>query len=781
VDSEENRMMEHQDTTPEYCQFLDPADGILIPSRDTSWKESFWAGSIVFAFVAGGLFGGPVAHILASPWQEWAVDSIHVYDRPLLTSWLADACRILVPSNLLAALNILNWLIGALCCALIASYTTNVSAGRASRIERILGGCFAGLAFAATGVWSSVMEGVAPATLTVALTVAAFIVIHRPEKTPSLAAIFFCALFVGLATANDPAIGVIALILAILAIHAAAERASAWAIVSTYSVGFAAGAGVPILAALSRGEGRSGFLIHALATPYPTVGDGKPEFGYLVQLTGQFAWPILLLALAGLLLALAQGRSRLALGWSFVFLCMGPFLPWLTNQTRADGVITDTAAAQSLALASIGIFAAWGLVTWTKLLMPNDSQRYRRVAILLVAGLSLVTYQWTRLPENSDDSAEKLAIAILLDCPEESVLVTGDERIHSLVSTAQAHLGIRPDLTIVPADALASPRLRNRLARAAMPRLRIDTIFPPVDALERWAVERPQALAALNASPELRKDLRDLAVWELVRDNFPNRTFCFAGVSAPWLTARAQRNGAVLVFPRDGEIRDNSMGYIEEYLTDIEGEREESDLHQTLAALLVPASDAARRQGDLAEAARAAEFARQIGGDDALPWLASARAAARAGNRERAIAYFEQYLWHFLGNDPAGLLGETIQEDLTRNALAEAYVTSMGSDSSRGNLRMQEMLVSDLWAFEELQVLAEGYRMARERNIATRDIDALCEGAAVLTQLGDLSAARDDIGEAVSLDAVRVWRRLKSDPRFDLLRIETSAMESLSS
>ncbi len=757
----------------------DPEHFERLPGAGRAWRQPFWAGVLVFAAVAGSSLGHYEPGISAGVWQGWAVPGHAVYDRPLLSTWLADACRALAPRAPLEALNSLNLFLGALSAALVASIAANSTGERTPPVERILCGCLAGLLFSCATVWRGTLSGVTPATLTVALALTAFFIVYRPTRPPSLPALLVAASFIGLATANDPVFGVAGLILAVLAIHSAAARSSAWAIVLTYAMGFVAGAGVPIWKALAAGEGRPEFLAHALATPYPTLGDGTPAFGFLARLTDEFTWPILAVSLLGLIVAIGQRRVRLAIGWSFVFLAMGPFLPVLTNQSRTTVVLIDPSASQAMVAASVAILAAWGLVGTARLLLPPEGLSPRRAGIVAAIGLALVALQWSHYAPEPSNAPEALAESVFADCPPESVLITGDARIHTLLETVQAVRGIRPDVTIVSADALSSPRHRNRLNANVGSKLDIDSVFPPVDALNRWALERPQALAALNHSAGARSDLRDLAVWELLRDNFSKRPFAFVGVSAPWLTARVQRNGVVLVFPRDGENRQHSLTTIDEYADDLDESAEHAELRRTVSAMLLPLSEASRRQGDIRTATHAAELARRIRGDDAVPWLVSARAAARAGDREQAIAYVERYLLNVPGPNPADELGDAIQEDLTRNALAEAYVSSMGGESTVANPLVQQQLIADLWEFEEFQVLAEGYRIARDSYVARGDVEALCEGAAVLTQLGELAAAREELGTAVSVDPVRVWRRLKNDPRFDLLRMETSPREAI--
>lgn len=758
---------------------------IRMPDEDSSASAKgassrsapVWAAAITFAVVAVWFAGRSRSTVVAGPWLELTIQTGSIYHRPLLTAWLAELCSVLTPAVSLGVLNIVNGILGAICCALVAALAAGVPSPRTERTGRILCGCTAGLLFAFTGAWQTATQGLSPATVTVALALAGFLCVQRPGSAISLSLVFGGAVFVGLAAANDPAFGVIALLLAMLAIGAAAERHSALAILFTYLAGFAIAASIPLVFALSRGEGIPGFLAHALSTPYPTIGDGVPQFGYLPRLTGEFTWPVLLAALGGIVLLIGRGPSRQTFGWALVFLAMGPFLPALTNQSNVATVLTDPLASQAMVLIAVSIFAAWGAYIAIGLAVAKASWGVRRNVLLGLCGLVMAGVQWWNLPPAADGTAERLARAVLSDCPQGAILVNGGPRVHSLISTVQATRGLRPDITVLPADALGSPRLRRRLKEAGLPDVTLDPTFPPADALERWPRERPQAVEALRETqrgvPTQRSDLQELAVWELVRDNFRTHPICFAGVSAAWLNPRVQRKGVVLVFPRIGDTSQSSFELIANHINGLEDRPQDSELHRTMVDLLLPLSDAARRQGNLAQAAQAAELAGRIGGSGSGPLLASARAAARAGDREQAVAFVEAYLWSHPQLEAGSTLTETIQDELTRNALAENYEASFGDAVLRGGaLQNQKDLAESLWALDELEVLARGYRKNRDRYLAQGDVDALCEGAAVYAQLGELAAARAELGEAVSLDAIRVWRLLKSDPRFNLLRIE---------
>ncbi|MCC6697956.1 MAG: hypothetical protein IT365_20185 [Candidatus Hydrogenedentes bacterium] len=94
---------------------------------------------------------------------------------------------------------------------------------------------------------------------------------------------------------------------------------------------------------------------------------------------------------------------------------------------------------------------------------------------------------------------------------------------------------------------------------------------------------------------------------------------------------------------------------------------------------------------------------------------------------------------------------------------------------------MRTQLTAQLLSLDELSVLAEGFAAVRSRYVSTGDVRALCDGAAFLTQLGQLRQARDELSAAISLDIFSVKDRLDEDPQFSLLRVETAARNAVDS
>ncbi len=737
-------------------------------------------GATMFALVlyaAHSNFG-----IVAGPWQGVLAESDTFYSRPLLWTWAGHAVTFLAPSQGPALLCLMTVVLAASCCGLVAMVSASAVAGVVSRVESIVCGCAAGILFALTHLWIRASMECSPAPLTLLLALGAFWLMMRAGGMGR----FLCGgVLIGLATANHPSFAVLALLLAILVVANTRDETKVYRAVLLFGLGFAAVACVPVVAALVRGEGLAGFLSHALQTPYPTVGDAAPEMNYGYNLAREMSTLVLLAALPGLVLLTRENMRRPALVGAFIFLSMGPFLPALTNHRSGPSVVTDTSATMAMVLAAVCLYVAWGVMWLTTVIVRGDKRYWFRAVAVAVAACILAVSQWKYLPSRPGNKPLRLAEAVLADCPENAILVTGDAGLHSMLLTVHAIHGYRVDVTLIPADALTTVPLRARAASLGLENVQLDPLFPPVDAVERWGKERPLEVKAIakakKVAPDSEVDLQDLALWDFVRDNFARRPIAFVGVAAPWLTARAQRNGVVLVYPRQEAERTSSFSLLGSYGPKAEGEPKATALSETMLALLLPLSDTARRQSDVEQAAVAAALARQFAGGDARPWLSSARAAARSGDRDQALAFIEQYLRRRPAKAEAEDLTQTIQEDLLRSAISDEYAALVHAEAvGSGNREAKKDLADQLWALDELTVLAAGYADTNKRDLGPRDVDDLCDLAAVLTQLGHLQQARRELSKAISFDIVNVRNRLLRDPRFILLLVETAKTRATS-
>ncbi|MCC6487098.1 MAG: hypothetical protein IT364_06320 [Candidatus Hydrogenedentes bacterium] len=778
----------------------DTPPGPVTPARPLPESRPGSGGAV--AFLAGGLAALSALCMFAARGIEspavsvWHLPIIHpgsIYRMPLLTEWLAEAASFLPVESRTAVFMFFHLLTGALSCGVLAAIAASAVSWKATRWEALACGWGAGLIFAATMAWHSAATTCSPAVVTVFLTLLAFRVVLDPDKSLDSRGVVTASLLMGLASANDPAFGVLAFLLLVVSLGLAPPALSAVRLIFVYACGFAALACLPIVESLLRGETFAEFLSHALATPYPTVGDALPHMGYLPELLTELPLATLAVAPLGLVLLLRRDGRGAPLVWALVFLAMGPFLPSLTNHTTDPTVLNSSDGPQAMVLAAAVLFAVWGLTAILGTLLRRPGRGLLAVAAILVASGFLAANHWKHQRGSAGDAPLEIARAILADCPENAILVAGDARIYSLLCAAQTLGSAGSGVTLVPGDALEAGHSRERLRTEHLHAVVLNDDFPPADAEVRWYRERPLEMATLHANDRQLGEgfgLRALALWELTRDNFALRPVCFAGEQASWLTARAQQNGLVLVFPRQEESRSASLQYVKTLESEDRLESLDPETSEVLASLLLPVSEAARRQGDAAQASAVAALARKAAGSNPAVWLCSARAAARGGERETASSFVERYL--MLRPDPDSAARLAVQEDLLRNALATDYANLMRSSVvSEPDPVLRSQLTAQLLSLDELSVLAEGFaavrnryegmRDAQSRYVRIRGVQALCDGAAFLTQLGKLREARDELSTAISLDIFSVRDRLNNDPQFSLLRVETSARNAVDS
>ncbi|MBM3288793.1 MAG: hypothetical protein FJY92_01445 [Candidatus Hydrogenedentes bacterium] len=330
-------------------------------------------------------------------------------------------------------------------------------------------------------------------------------------------------------------------------------------------------------------------------------------------------------------------------------------------------------------------------------------------------------------------------------------------------------------MAIVPVHAFEQPAWRERYRAKFKGALDIPGDFPPDEAWKRWPLERPNEFAMLNLQMRLGAvrdtDFIDLMLWEFMRGNFAKRPVCFAGVSPAWLTARGQRSGVVLHYPRTANREPRPIDSA--VPTGTAAAWVDPELAKTAVALLLPLAEAGRRQDDPAGSARIAQLARSYGANDAGAWLASARAAAREGKREQAVEFSSNYIRLAPSERDTQVFLDLIEEDLRRNRLAtEFHAAGLSQDPSTDARKQRMDLAKQLWGLDEVTVLSETYTKAIANG--PEDIELLYEGAAAAAQLGDLNAARERLGRAVQIDSFAIWGRLQVDGRFFLLEADLS-------
>jgi hypothetical protein len=713
--------------------------------------------------------------VVFGPWQGPLLSAEPLQTVPLLSAWIAAALDALPTGNPAWRLNVLSAAFGATGCGMIAALVTRVGKAWATPVEATATGLAAAAVFATASATTYAATGAGPGTLSSALGLAALLLVvtsvHGRRRFPLRV---LAAVAAGLATANHPAF---ALLLPLLwAIHLRDPR-GAGVLPGTLllTVAFAVTAGLPLAAALYRGESLVQFLGHALSSPYPTVGDGRPQLGYAQELARNMALPALLLAVPALVLFFGRGTRPYMLLLGAVFLTMGPFLPFLTNQHVTEGVLRDAAAPRLMTLAAASAFAALGLLALLWKVSDTRRARPRRLAILLALTLVVVSLQRYEAPDRGHTLARALGEQILAGCPEEAYLVTGNPNLSSLVVATQRALGVRPDVKIVPAEFLTRPRLRDRLQRHLDNRLSIPARFPAEDAFERWEAERPFVLREmLRTASEVKPDnpyMRDLAMWDLVRDNPERWPLCFVGVNSSWLTARAQLSGPVFVYPRNGEGAEVRLYELAERVALDEEYRLEPGIGHAFADLLLPISELLRNQGGGLDAEHVAVLADAVQPDFSSTTYALARATARQGKNELAAAYARKYA----AREQASLrqqqnLLEAVKSDLRSNVLIREFRRIVELEQEgKAPEGVRAELTERMWDEDAVFPLAQGLQAIVAHKPG--DLDALYQGAAAMAQVGSLDEAARLLRKAAEINAVAIYERVNQDRgRFALLQ-----------
>lgn len=713
-------------------------------------------GNSLHAFNGGIAFG---------PWQGVYLDLDSPYRAPLLSMWLARAF-VAIPFFDRASCTVLATMVmGALACGALAIAAAQGMRERHSASAVALCGATAGAVLALTPLWTRLCVSGAPAPVTLLFALAGMCVLHHALHATAPRALVYAAMLFGLATVNDPSFAIVFVVGLLAALGDLGERVKVTRILLNMVFGFGVIIPIPLLRAFFAGESLAEFSAHAMHTSFPVIGDGVPQFGFGLELRPQFSWEVLGATILGMGALFRRHLRGAAVTWGIVFLAMGPFLPALTNQHTSSFELRDTGAAAAIAYAAVCISAAWGLAWIAQLMARVTPRKAVATGILILISASLVALQFrTGLPRGQV-SAEATAKSLFTGCPEGATLIAGDANITSLLRTFQIANEERRDVTIIPVHALEKPELRERLYRKFSGNPLIPADFPPVEAWKRWPLERPNEFNTLNLRLKLggvqEEDFIELMLWEIMRNNFKERPVCFAGISTPWLTARAESVGLLLQYPRKGNGHPDS-----DFFAEINEQQAYMDPEytQTLLALMLPIAEASRRQNDVAQSEQIAHLARTLDANDANAWLVSARAAARAGKGKEAEQFAANYIPLAKSQHERDLFLDLIKEDLRRNSIASEFASaSKALDSTPEARQRRAELATELWNLDEIAVLSDVYRADAE------DFEDLFEGAAAEAQLGQLATARDTLGRAVEMDKVQAFARLQVDGRFFLL------------
>lgn len=699
------------------------------------------------------------------PWQGVYLDLDSPYRAPLLSVWIARAFVSMPFFDRATCTVLASMVAGALACGALAIAAAQGLRERLSAPATALCGALAGAVLALTPMWTRLCVSGAPSPVTLLFALAGMCVLHHALSATVPRILVYAGILFGLATVNDPSFAIVFVVALLAALGDLGERVNVTRIISNMVVGFCVIVPIPLLHAFFAGESLAEFSAHAMHTSFPVIGDGVPQFGFGLELRPQFSWEILGATIIGMGSLFLRHMRSAAVTWGIVFLAMGPFLPALTNQHTSPYVLRDLDGAAAMAYAAVSISAAWGIAWIAQLMSRVTTRAVVATAVLLAVSATLVALQFRTGARRDVISGEAMARSLFADCTEGAALIVGDANTTSLLRTLQIAKDERRDVTIIPVHALEQPKLRERLYRKFAGRPLIPTDFPPIEAWKRWPLERPNEFGTLNIRLRMggvqESDFVELMLWEIMRNNFKERPICFAGVSAPWLTARAERVGLLLQYPPAVTKRGGDDVIVETHMPD---DRVNPEYARTMLALMLPIAEASRRQNDVALSEHVANLARAYGANDANAWLVSARAAARAGKGKEAEQFAANYIPLAKTQQDRDLFLDLIKEDLQRNSIATEFASVSKSQELTPEERLRRAeLATELWKLDEIAVLSDVYRMT------TDDFEALFEGAAAEAQLGQWATARDTLGRAADIDNVQTFARLQVDGRFVLL------------
>lgn len=709
--------------------------------------------------------------VALGPWQGHFLSEPPIHNLPLLSQWAFRVALLAPAGNPAWRLNVATACFAALSCGALA-YAAATVTRRLALPYPVAGGLLAACAFATTPLVTYGATGTAPTTLTAFLALAAIAALLAFVADPARSAPpFLSALFAGLAAANHPSFGLLLAVIVVVVLLCRPVTPGHLKTLAAIAGVFALTAAIPLHYALGSGESFATFLSHALLTPYPAPGSAMPRMDLGKQILDALPVPILLAIIPGLLLFAHRESRPFALICAGVFLCMGPFLPSLTNQHGVNVVLADTEAPRVIVIAVITLFAAWGLMAAAHFVDRKTHLHNLACYALFLAVAVFLAFQYMHAPDRRHDLAPKLAGQILKGCPQDSLLVTGDPDLTSLLLASQRTHHKREDVTVAPAHCLASPFLRAGLRAHLSDKATLQRQFPPEDAWKRWEKERPLVFDRLARRHREGKgvdaELADLALWDFVADNSLQGTICFAGVASSWLPARAKLNGLVLVYPCEGPPTRHEL---DTGFGALAATPKDPGIADTLARLLLPLADNARAQGWAEESLQLAKRAVELGPRSPSPMLAVLRAEARNGQKDKALEHAERYLQLAPDSDAANDLQECITQDLRRHALERDFIAAIAGETLADADKRQET-AEQLWLNDELVILRQGYESIIEAH--PDDLDALYQLAAAYTQLGELPLARNTLQtwiQSARVEPGAVAKHLEQDGRFALLQ-----------
>ena len=684
--------------------------------------------------------------------------------------------------NAALRLNIFSAVLGVWACGMVAAMGAWVAKRFVSNVEASACGVAAAMVFMSTPPVTHAATAAGPSMLTTLLALGALgLVVAAGERIDHSPLFLAASLLAGFAAGNHPSFGLVGILVGAGLLCFGNMDARAGLQAAKGALLFLMGALIPLVYALSNGETLRDFLSHALLQPYPNVFEGLPDAKYGIVLAQNVATLALLMAVPGFVLLLRSGVRRYGVFLGLALLFMGPLFPALTHHADAPWPV-DGDAPVIIALAMVSLFAAWGMGVVGETLHASSTggtrQRLVGVGVTAVLALAAVGAQRPEASNRRHGLAERLGRDVLASCPENALLISGDDGLTSLALALQHSNGYGKGILVLPAQALAGRFWAQTRARA---RLSAETgsleMFPPLESVDAWAEEQPLLLARYldeRKHPSGPSPSRvDLALWELVKEHYGVRPLCFVGLSSPWLAARAQITGLVLSYPRrTAPAAPAPAAQVRCILSERHGSTRDVGIADTLAALVTPLSTAARMQGRDDQARELARLAIWLAPDAAGPRVAWCRAQARGGEWQEAVQEWDAYRAQAGRPLPESNIKRMFDRDYEAHEHAERFLGLAARETAApSDLATRQDAATALWELDELVVLARGYEAIVKAS--PDDIDGLYQLAAARTQLGDLRNARDVLGqwiEALGLSPSLVKKQLDGDGRFALLR-----------
>ncbi len=715
------------------------------------------------------------------PWQGPMLDPDSVVRVPLLTRGAASLASLIDYGNPAWRLNVLSAVLGAASCGLVAAIAARVALRFADKWSSMIAGAGAGLLFAvshsvmytATAA-SPAMSSVLPALASLFMLTAAGTNIDG-SRTWLLCAGAFTG---GLAAADNATLGLLypLVIVALITYGTVTSRTIRAAVFAT--VAFFAGAGIPLVYALTHGTMLREFLYYGLRQSYPSLFDGMPDPSCVAGFAGEYHWALLFLIVPGAVFLFRRDTVRDAVFVVAIWLFMGPLRPALVNHPAIPSPEVSTQNAPHIvALAFTACFISWGLLDCVSL-FRGGGRRVVPAAIPAVSFMVLVGLLFYGGPDRRHHIASRLGREILASCPKCALLISGNACITSLASAVQHGDGYRNDVVVIPADYLAHGSWdRRRLKKVLDNEVKLDVSFPPPDADERWPKEQPVLFSRFLEQQRRTKGngtntyLLDLALWDFIKDNYDRRPLCFVGLNSSWLAARAELSGVVLLYPRVYEPASPAFAGENAYTLAVCESYNDPGLPAVLSPLLVTLSNTARKQGRPDESVRLARFAVELDGQSPMVRLALARAQARQGNKLAAMNHMESYIEQSPSDEELAGAQRDIERDLISYIHEREFMQAPAHErNGPSNRETRHDAAMDLWQDDEPALLAKGYEQILEAD--NRDAEAVYQLSAAYVQLGDLARARDLLGRWAELvDCSRAAaQRLHRDARFALLR-----------